>query len=156
MVGCGNSRLPGTLLGRCRSPTILLLDTSPTCLDQLKETYGNSVEYICANAIQLDRLFGPLSDQNEPRTFDIIIDKGLSDALFCSEGWNGPIEELYTNAAAVLKPGGQYLLISYKLPTSTKDFISEVSQQVGMNWEFNIPQDSNERVGVSLATRQAS
>jgi SAM-dependent methyltransferase len=157
MVGCGNSRLAATILANCQNSKIVLLDTSQTCLDQLKGVYGNSVEYVCGNAIQLDRCFESSSEghknDDEPRKFDIIIDKGLSDALFCSEGWNGPIEELYRSAATVLKPNGKYLLISYKLPSSTQSFLSEVGQQVQLKWEFDIPEDSNNRVGVSLATK---
>lgn len=154
MVGCGNSRLPATLLANRSNLKVVLLDTSQTCLDQLQGIYGTSVEYVCGNAVQLDRLFGSSNMSTAaPSKFDMIIDKGLSDALFCSEGWNGPIEELYRNAANVLKPNGKYLLISYRLPSSTKEFLSEVGQQVNLQWEFDIPKDSNERVGVSLAMK---
>jgi SAM-dependent methyltransferase len=154
MVGCGNSRLPATLLARNANLKIVLLDTSQTCLDQLQFIYGTTVEYVCGNAIQLDRLFGsPNMATAVSRKFDMIIDKGLSDALFCSEGWNGPVEELYKSAANVLKPNGKYLLVSYRLPSSTKEFLSEVGQHANLLWEFDIPNDSNERVGVSLAMK---
>ena len=154
MVGCGNSRLPATLLARKSNLKIILLDTSQTCLDQLQGIYGNTVEYVCGNAIQLDRLFGsPNMATAASKKFDMIIDKGLSDALFCSEGWNDPIEELYRSAANVLKANGKYLLVSYRLPSSTKEFLSEVGQQTKLVWEFDISDDSNERVGVSSAMK---
>jgi len=166
MVGCGNSRLPATFLSSCPDCNLVLLDTSQTCLDQLREVYGTSVEYVCGNAVQLDRLFGdtivpdptlhPLQPQvvsTTGRKFDMIIDKGLSDALFCSEGWNGPIEELYRTASTVLNPHGRYLLISYRLPSSTQTFLTEVGHLVNLQWEFHIPLDSNDRVGVSMAIK---
>lgn len=150
LVGCGNSQLPGTILASRQNARLVLLDTSQTCLDQLKETYGSSVEYVCGNAAELERLF-------PNRQFDMVLDKGLSDALFCSEGWNGPIEQLYRGATKILRPGiGRYLLISYKLPSSTQDFLREVGNQVGMDWDFDLKQDSNHRVGVSLATRRST
>lgn len=150
LVGCGNSRLPATLLSSCNTPRIVLLDTSQTCLDQLEQLYGLSVEYRCGNAVQLDSLFPNKDDRN----FDIVVDKGLSDALFCSEGWNGPVQDLYESASKVLRPnGGRYLLVSYKLPSSTKEFLREIGDTVSLEWQFDLPEDSNERVGVSLAVK---
>lgn len=148
MVGCGNSRLPATILSSCnaKNPKIVLLDTSQTCLDQLEQEYGSSVEYVCGNAVALDRLF-------PNRQFDMVLDKGLSDALFCSEGWNGPIQKLFESTAKILRSDGQYLLVSYKLPQSTKDFLEEIGDTVGLDWQFDLKEDSNERVGVSLATK---
>lgn len=147
MVGCGNSKLPQVILSCCSNPRIVLLDTSPTCLDQLMELYGPDVEYVCGDAVNLQRLF-------PHRKFDVIVDKGLSDAIFCSEGWNGPLETLYRGAAAVLRPEvGKYLLVSYRLPSSTKDFLRQVGDKVGLEWEFDLKEDSNPRVGVSLAKK---
>jgi hypothetical protein len=148
IIGCGNSQLPRTIRSNFPKAKIVLLDSSPTCLDQLMQLYGSDMEYVCANAVQLERLF-------PHRKFDIIIDKGLSDAIFCSEGWNGPLEELYSGAASILRPGiGRYLLVSYRLPTATKEFLDDVGQKGGLTWEFDIEKDSNDRVGVSLATKR--
>lgn len=148
IIGCGNSKLPATIRSYCHDAKIVLLDSSPTCLYQLMQLYGSDMEYICANAVQLERLF-------PERKFDIIIDKGLSDAILCSEGWNGPLEELYTGAASILRPScGRYLLVSYRLPTATKEFLDQIGQMVGLAWDFDIKTDSNDRVGVSLATKR--
>lgn len=158
LVGCGNSRLPAVLLAKYPNANIVLLDTSQTCLDQLQHIYGDSVEYVCGSAVQLDRCFGEggivLHEGKEAiiRKFDMVIDKGLSDAFFCSEGWNDPIERLYRSASTVLKPHGKYLLISYRLQSSTQEFLAEIGEDTNMKWSFDIPEDSNKRVGVSLAT----
>jgi len=152
LVGCGNSRLPETILSMHtgQGTRLVLLDTSQTCLDQLRQIHGYSVEYMCGNAVELDQLF-------PDREFDMVLDKGLSDALFCSEGWNGPIEKLYKGAAKILRPGvGQYLLVSYKLPSSMQDFLRDVGEAVGLDWEFDLIPDSNHRVGLSLAKKRSS
>lgn len=148
LVGCGNSRLPGTILSNCKNAKLVLLDTSKTCLDQLETSYGSSVEYVCGNAVDLDSIF-------HNRQFDIVIDKGLSDALLCSEGWDGPVERLYRGAAKILRPAnGRYLLVSYKLPSSTQGFLRDVGDSVGLEWDFDLKGISEHRVGVSLATRR--
>jgi hypothetical protein len=116
-------------------------------LNQLEEVYGSSVEYTCGDATKLSSLW-------DEKQFDIIVDKGLSDAILCGEGWNGPLAKLFQDAATVLRKGtGIYLLISYKLPSSTKEFLMEVGDEVGLEWEFDLP-DSNHRVSVSMARKQ--
>jgi hypothetical protein len=149
MVGCGNSKLPEIVLSTCIDPRIVLLDTSQTCLDQLEESYGSTVEYQCGDATKLSSLFG-----DREKRFDIIVDKGLTDAILCGEGWNGPLETLFQEAATVLPSSGLYLLISYKLSSSTKEFLREVGDEVGFDWEFDLPKDSNHRVSVSLARKR--
>ena len=147
MVGCGNSRLPQVVLSNCRDVSIVLSDTSQTCLDQLQTIYGSSLKYKLGDSTKLSTLF-------EEKKFDIIIDKGLSDAILCGDGWDGPLTRLFEGASIVLnEEKGIYLLVSYKLPPSTKNFLTEVGQRVGLNWQFDLP-ESNDRVSVSVATKQ--
>jgi hypothetical protein len=146
MVGCGNSKLPAAVLSTCENPRIVLLDTSKTCLKQLEQVYGSAVKYQCGDASKLADLW-------DTPSFDIIVDKGLTDAVLCGEGWDGILERVFEDASRVLREdSGVYLLISYKLPSSTKEFIREVGGKVGLDWKFDLP-ESNDRVGVSLATR---
>jgi hypothetical protein len=102
--------------------------------------------YLCADATKLAE-FVPTA------SVDIIVDKGLMDALFCGEGWNGPIDSMVRQASKVLYPGGMYLLVSYRLMQSTKEFLAEVGDEVGLDWEFDCA-GSNERVGISIARRR--
>jgi hypothetical protein len=75
------------------------------------------MSYVCGGATKLSSVLPP------SKLYDVIIDKGLMDAIFCGEGWNGPIESLVRRESGkVLCPGGLYLLASYRLPTSTKEF----------------------------------
>lgn len=153
--GCGNSKLPQVILSQVPDVSITLLDSSQTCINQLKEEYGSSIaDYHCGDATKLSDLFPFPTAQNNQDKFDIIIDKGLSDAILCGEGWNGPLERLCKEASAILKDEtGQYLLISYRLPKSTQAFLQEVGQEVGLEWQFELP-DSNNRVSVSRARKQ--
>jgi hypothetical protein len=167
MVGCGNSQLPQAVLDfhHERPPRLVLLDTSETCLDQLRQIHGSSVDYVCGDATQLSTLLllgrgnvekSQSQHQQKHKLFDIIVDKGLTDAILCGEGWNGPLEKLLEEASLVLDDSGcsKYLLISYRLPSSTKEFLKEVGASVGLEWEFDLPPDTNPRVGISIATKR--
>mmetsp|Transcript_21239 Transcript_21239/g.50209 ORF Transcript_21239/g.50209 Transcript_21239/m.50209 type:complete len:310 (+) Transcript_21239:17-946(+) len=202
VIGCGNSVLPERILQRNDGPrSLVLLDSSSACLDQLRHRYrdvtgvaGNDsnteIEYVCGDAIQLSRYFNAVGhvDDSEERpngnlvgdqsqdsqnkqgeessSFDIIIDKGLTDAILCGEGWDGPLEQLLYESAKVLSMGtGKYLLISYKLPSSTKDFLVTVGKTFGLEWEFDfdlpsvaVPHETcdrkaYQRVSIAMARR---
>lgn len=189
VIGCGNSLLPDRILLRKDAPrSLVLLDSSPVCLDQLRNRYQGmtgvvgdndhtrrssstdlaaracctDIDYVCGDATQLSQYFSPFvgsndSDENyngdsvvnqdrighkdptdQSTSFDIIIDKGLTDAILCGEGWDGPLEKLLHESAKVLSTKtGKYLLISYKLPSSTKQFLVTVGKTVGLEWEFD-------------------
>lgn len=161
LVGCGTSRLPEVLLHQPAPPrSLVLMDTSPTCLEQLKALYGNvgkdsstttHMEYVCGDATRLCYYFGTSvvtdnkSSSGDPQQtrpflfFDMIIDKGLTDAILCSEGWDGPLESMLREASQILTPvSGQYLLISYQLPRTTREFLEEVGRDVGLEWQFDV------------------
>jgi hypothetical protein len=145
MVGCGTSDLPSVVYTQ-RHANVTLMDSSQTCIDQLTGHYGETMSYVCGDSTRMSSILPPA------KLYDIIIDKGLIDALICGEGWNGPIESLLREASKVLCSGGVYLLVSYRLPKSTKEFLTEVSCQVGLDWEFDIA-GSNDRVGISIARK---
>uniref|UniRef100_A0A7R9ZM84 Methyltransferase type 11 domain-containing protein n=1 Tax=Craspedostauros australis TaxID=1486917 RepID=A0A7R9ZM84_9STRA len=108
MIGCGNSQLPDAVLPNAE---LTLLDTSQTCLEQLRSSYGDQVRYVCGNALKLSDCL-PASV-----TFDSILDKGLIDALLCGDGWDSDLERLLRQASKHLVPHqGRYILISYRLP----------------------------------------
>ena len=173
ILGCGNSPLPIAILeahnhhnhlpkNQANQTRITCLDSSQTCLDQLKKhmeealTYRNEtaildcVSFVCGDAIELSQTLGT----NIGR-FDRIIDKGLLDALLCCEGWDTSVEQLLQESSKVLRHGGQYLLISYHLPKSTETFVQKVTAP-DLEWTFCLDGYSNERVQVSLATKVIS
>jgi hypothetical protein len=145
MVGCGTSDLPSVVYEKRRA-NITLMDSSQTCVEQLSGHYGDTMSYVCGDATRLSSVLPP------SKLYDVIIDKGLMDAIFCGEGWNGPIDSLVKESSKVLCSGGLYLLVSYRLPTSTKEFLTEVGTEVGLDWEFDCA-GSNDRVGLSIARK---
>jgi SAM-dependent methyltransferase len=147
MVGCGTSDLPSVVYEKRSDVSITLMDSSQTCIEQLSGRYGDTMSYVCGDATRLSSVLPP------SKLYNIIIDKGLMDAFFCGEGWNGPIESLVKESSKVLSPGGCYLLASYRLPTSTKEFLTEVGSEVGLEWEFDCA-GSNDRVGLSIARKK--
>ena len=176
IIGCGNSNLPDRILQQQgqRSPpkSLVLFDSSQTCLDQLRNRFQNvdnecnqsnefttkittDIEYICGDATKLTEYFSTnhaviqdgklVQDKARKRRnegeslFDIIIDKGLTDAILCGEGWDGPLEKLLHESANMLSTDtGRYLLISYQLPSSTKNFLMTVGEKIGLEWEFDV------------------
>lgn len=161
MVGCGTSRLPEAVWRRDSEANLTLLDSSPTCIEQLQQRYGDysaataaAVRYVCGDALQLSGLLNK-NEHDDDGTYyycDAIVDKGLMDALLCGDGWNGPVKQLLQEAADVLRRGGTYVLVSYRLPTSTKEFLSTVGSENGLIWEYDI-EGSNNRVGISVALK---
>ena len=166
MVGCGTSRLPEAVqklqqersaVATTTNSKITLLDSSPTCMDRMRQRHGETMRYVCGDALRLSRhLILDNNDDKEDESqyhYDAIVDKGLMDALLCGEGWNGPVRTLLQEAATVLQPGrGRYVLVSYRLPDSTKAFLEEVGEAVGLTWEFDLA-GSNDRVGISIAKK---
>lgn len=91
-----------------------------------------------------------IPNKNVTKTIDCIFDKGLLDALLCSEGWNGLVERLFGEVSALLATGGSYILVSYQLPSSTKEFLSKL----GMRWEFGLFANKYGRVELSRAIQK--
>jgi hypothetical protein len=106
--------------------------------------------YICGDAVQLSKTLR--QDENFPSQYDVIMDKGLTDAILCGEGWDGPLKQLLTEASTVLNSGGKYALICYRLSDPTREFLQEVGDEVGLSWSFNVD-GTNDRVSVSTATK---
>eukprot|EP00977_Amphora_coffeiformis_P013195 scaffold3405_cov167-Amphora_coffeaeformis.AAC.2 len=145
MVGCGSSLLPEYIQKDRPRARLILQDSSQTCLQMLHQRYGSSMSYIRGDATRLSE---SLDD-----TVDVIYDKGLMDAIFCNEGWNKPIRLLLQESSKVLNEGGMYILVSYHLPQSTKEFLEDVGSKNHLEWTFDLPA-SNNRVGVSYATKR--
>ena len=226
LVGCGNSLLPDVILhkqeeqerarpsssssssfspsfsDRRKNTQLILMDTSPTCLQQVQSrlrsqhhtktatngdrkeiadaSFATEVKYVCGDSTRLSEYFSSSSSRAETDSntddvvFDVIVDKGLADAIWCNEGWDGMLERLFDEVAKVLrKPSsaisaaasssdrketeqhvcGKYILVCYKLSKSHKEFLIDVGKRVGLEWEFDIPPPfSNNRVSVSIAT----
>merc|ERR1740139_789681 len=156
VIGCGNSALPRALYDMHEGELQLTcFDSSSACLDQLRLHNSRDCPrmfFVCGDATQLSETIQREKTRNVPSRYNVIVDKGLTDAILCGEGWNGPLENILREASQILAPDGHYLLVSYKLPSSTKEFLMETGRKFGLSWAFDMP-ESNDRVSVSLATK---
>jgi len=170
MVGTGNSVLPKILYDAHEGRTsVVCLDYSQPCLDMLRTMHAEScpkMEFICGDAKELERIFnrapnfideeeeGGGASNGYPFYFDTIVDKGLVDAFMCGEGWNGDLEPYMRGVATLLEKGiGRFILVSYKLNSSTKELLVEIGRRYGLQWEFDIQSKSNSRVSFSVGHR---
>lgn len=143
MVGCGTSRLPEAFDPEIYQLT--LLDAAPTCIEALRNRYTDCDHhrYIVGDAVRMT--------QNNTGVYDCVVDKGLMDALLCGEGWDVWVAQLVASVANVLRAGGRYVLVSYRLPTSTVRFLEQRSHGK-LAWDFCVD-GSNPRVMISIARR---
>ena len=151
-VGCGTSTMPLELYDLHEGESqITCLDYSPSCIEQLAQSWGSTrpnMSFVTGDATRLESM-PDIADSDE--RIDAIIDKGLIDALMCGEGWNGDVERLLASAAKQLIPNGLYVLVSYKLSSATKDFLLDVGKKVGLEWTFDLEDKGNNRVSLSKA-----
>lgn len=175
IIGCGNSGLPRHLYnhleqhgigGRKGHFHIQCLDFSMPCIRYLQNLHGDNypkMSFVHGDATDLVGAIyqkeneGSKNHSNvntSEEKYDVIIDKGLMDALMCGEGWDSSTQQLFYGASAVLKSdAAMYILISYKLSSSTKRFLEEVGSLVGLRWTFDIPVKSTEIASFSVARR---
>lgn len=151
-VGCGTSTMPLELYDLHEGKShIMCLDYSPSCIEQLAQSWGPTranMSFLVGDATRLENM-PDVADSDEG--IDAIIDKGLIDALMCGEGWNGDVERLLASAAKQLRPNGLYVLVSYKLSSSTKYFLLDVGKKYGLEWTFDLEDEDNNRVSLSKA-----
>jgi hypothetical protein len=121
VIGCGTSRLPTLLLERLPSlVSLVLLDSSPTCIAHLHERYcrgppahspdpasdaSRRVTLACGNVLSPPsswQVFRPSHDNAHPILStnptsvrcDMVLDKGMMDVLLCGEGWDSTVPRL--------------------------------------------------------------
>jgi SAM-dependent methyltransferase len=156
VIGCGNSNLPRFIHDQRPNISITCLDSSQTCLDQLKQLHARDcprMSFLCGDAVNLSDTLLAHHESSCGCHYDSIVDKGLVDALMCGEGWNGPVAQLFDNVGKVLMPNkGSYVLVCYKLSPSTREFLQQVGNEALLSWTFDLP-GSNDRVSISIARK---
>ena len=65
-------------------------------------------------------------------TFDAVIDKGLLDAVVCSDGAKQNVDSMMTEIYRVLKPNGVYICVSHGGITTRKKYLKNLKK---FNWE---------------------
>ena len=163
LVGCGNSALPRVLHDAFGVPVrVTCLDYSSVCIELVKSMYGEScpnMDFAVGDATALrevqwesdDGARGKQSPTESDKVrakkhFDVVIDKGLLDALMCGDGFD--LEKLVTSVNSVLTPRewGMHVLVCFPLSRSTKQSLDDLgnSSVPNLAWEFDIPVKGSE------------
>jgi SAM-dependent methyltransferase len=163
LVGTGNSQLPRILYDQHdHSTQVICMDYSYPCMELLQKLHAQDcprMKFVCGDVMHLTSLMNDhdilgTEHMNDSKYFDYVVDKGLTDALMCNEGFCFTLEKYLRQIANVLKKDGKLILISYKLIPSTREFLEMQGEELGMEWEFDVKNKSNDRVSYSVATLQ--
>jgi hypothetical protein len=97
--------------------------------------------------------------------YDVIVDKGLLDALMCGEGFDSDLEKLMDGIEAVLtrREWGISILICFQLSTSSKQSLVELASSgkdnasTALFWDFDCPVEGSEngRATFNVARRSS-
>ena len=167
VVGCGNSAIPRILHDAFEIQVrVTCLDYSPVCIEMIQSMYGNScpnMDFVVGDATRLKgALFGqhsvPQSAEissehlTNENFYDVIIDKGLLDALMCGEGFDADLERLMEGIQDVLTPQkwGIHVLVCFQLSNASKQILLQLRDELDSGcdapeneqdlfWDFNIP-----------------
>eukprot|EP00571_Detonula_confervacea_P016507 CAMPEP_0172307874 /NCGR_PEP_ID=MMETSP1058-20130122/8637_1 /TAXON_ID=83371 /ORGANISM="Detonula confervacea, Strain CCMP 353" /LENGTH=315 /DNA_ID=CAMNT_0013020167 /DNA_START=120 /DNA_END=1064 /DNA_ORIENTATION=+ len=151
LVGCGNSALPRILHDSFDTPVrVTCLDYSPVCIEMIKSMYESScpnMDFVVGDATKLQEvMWEEDAEKAKSMHFDIILDKGLLDALNCDEGFD--LDRLMEGVNDVLTPHdwGLHVLICFQLSRSDKESLVELGDKngSGLVWDFDIPVEGSE------------
>jgi len=144
--GCGSSTLGASLYNHGYK-NITNIDVSQVVINQMSDRYCDKeeMEFNVMDAREMSLM--------PDGCFDVVIDKGLFDALLCSENRGANIKQLLSELFRVLKPGGVYLLISHGAPASRMQHITTRSQFQSIEHTI-IPRPYNSKMGVKDETKK--
>lgn len=116
--GCGNSNLGASIYDQ-GYVNITNIDSSQVVISRCQDVYVDKteMEYTVMDARNVDAIPG--------ECFDLILDKGLFDALLCSTQNLSDIQLLLREMFRVLKPDGSYIIISHGGPDKRLHFIKQ-------------------------------
>lgn len=151
VVGSGNSALPKILHDAFDSipVSVTCLDYSAICVDMIRSMYKDAcpnMSFVVGDASSLQNVVWEEDDYDDTmekgqqpkntKQFDIIIDKGLLDALMCGDGFD--ISKQMQGINEVLTPHdwGLHVLISFELSSASKQCMNDMP---GLVWNFDIP-----------------
>lgn len=113
-LGCGNSPMCVDMLN-CGICSVVNIDISQTVINQMRNRYKD--QRLSWHAMDCRNL---TFAENE---FDMVIDKGTIDALYCMENPADNIQKTVQQISNVLIPTKKYICISFGTPDQRKEFI---------------------------------
>merc|ERR1712029_503372 len=145
---------------------ITCLDYSPVCIEMVKSMHGPlcpNMEFVVGDSTRLKEVLWDEDAENQSlreRQFDVIVDKGLLDALMCGDGFE--IEKLMRNINEVLTnhEWGIHVLVCFQLSKASKQSLVELGHcgdEYILVWDFDIPvkETKKGRACLNLAHRCA-
>jgi len=109
-VGCGNSTLTESMYDDGYHD-IVNIDNSGVVIEQMLKRNAHRAEMAW---IEMDITQMNFTDKR----FDLVIDKGVLDNLFCMEESSRTIHLYFEEVIRVLRPGGIFLCVSYGEPST--------------------------------------
>ena len=121
-IGCGNSPMSYDMLNSFNKINeIISIDISNIVIEQMKNKYKNN-EKLKWETMDCTKLNFP------SEYFDLIIDKGTIDALYCCKDFRQQISQTIEEINKVLKHQSKYISISYGKQELRSDFIENCKQ----------------------------
>ena len=165
IVGNGNSRLPFDIYTHFDSDVnITVVDYSQPCIDFLRNAHQTScpsIQFVCGDATNLEHIINSQCTHDESVQYDIVIDKGLMDAMMCTDGWDGEgnVKKYFHEVGQLLnfrtdfvqRGGGKIILVAYRLSASTREFLEDLGRDIGVEWEEDAKR-GNGRVSFLIGT----
>lgn len=161
LIGTGNSALPRVLHDAFDTPVrVTCLDYSPVCIEMIRSMYSDlcpNMDFILGDATRLQHAVNNTK-------YDVIVDKGLLDALMCGEGFDSDLEKLMAGIDGVLtcQEWGISVLICFQLSSASKQSLVELvdrgkSSAPALFWDFDVPVEGSEigKTTLNLARRSA-
>jgi len=117
MAGCGTSRLTEDMFEDGYS-NVTNIDVSRVCIDVMAERYKDkpTLQWQQMNICSLD-----FPDE----TFDVVVAKGVVDAVLCGEGSTSNVAKLCSEVSRVLKPKGLFFIVSYGVPDNRMNYLDK-------------------------------
>lgn len=130
-LGCGTSALSETLYDVSFTQDVVAVDFSAEAVEgcrkrgaaQGRERPG--LEYCVADARALEAGIGA----EAMGTFDIVLDKGLVDAVWCESSATSAISEVARGAWEALRPGGTFVCVSFSSPDLLLPLLERVERE---------------------------
>jgi len=123
MLGCGNSKFSAELY-EAGYPRIVNVDISEVCIAQMRARHRD-----------LDRMEWHVKDCTRldfpDSTFDLVIDKGTTDAILCGTNSFHNVFQMNKHIARMMKKGAHFVVVTYGHPDTRLDHF----RRKKLNWE---------------------